>query len=47
MVKSLLIGIASLVSFDAVAWHGALRTELVREAFAAVSEIRNLDWTWS
>jgi hypothetical protein len=46
MLKALLIALASLVSFDALAWHRALRTELVREASTAVSEIMKLDWRW-
>jgi hypothetical protein len=46
MLKALLIALASLVSFDAVAWQGALRHEVVHDLLVAVSEVSALNWNW-
>ncbi len=47
MFKALLISLATLVSFDAVAWQSAVRHELVREAGIAFTQLAELDWSWS
>jgi hypothetical protein len=46
MFKAILISLATLVSFDAVAWESMIRKELVREAGVAASEFAALDWSW-
>lgn len=46
MLKAILIAAASLVSYDAVAWHSAMRHKLVGETVQAVSSLAALDWTW-
>jgi hypothetical protein len=46
MLKAFLIAAASLVSFDAVAWQGTMRHELVRETIGAVAKVSAHDWTW-
>lgn len=46
MLKALLISLATFVSFDAVAWHSAIRQELVREAGVAIAQLEQLDWSW-
>lgn len=46
MLKALLIGLATFVSFDAVAWQSAMRHQLLGEAKIAASEIAALDWSW-
>jgi hypothetical protein len=46
MLKAFLVAVATLVSFDAVAWQSAIRHELVREASGAISDLALLDWTW-
>ena len=46
MLKALLISLATLVSFDAVAWQSAMRQELVRAANVAWSQAASQDWSW-
>jgi hypothetical protein len=46
-MKAFLVSLAVLVVFDAVAWHSAMRTTLVRQAVQAASTIGDLDWTWA
>jgi hypothetical protein len=46
-MKALLISVATLVVFDAAAWHGALRTALIGQAFAFAATIGGLDWSWA
>lgn len=47
MLKALLISLAALISFDAVAWDSAVRMALLRQATIAVHEAESLDWTWA
>lgn len=46
MVKAVLISLAALVSFDAVAWHSAMREQIVRQTSDAIAGIVALDWNW-
>jgi hypothetical protein len=46
MLKAVLISLATLVSFDAVAWDSAVRAALMREARSAVVQIESLSWRW-
>ena len=46
VLKAVLISIAAFVSFDAIAWHGALRVETARQVGIAVQEVEDLDWSW-
>jgi hypothetical protein len=46
MFKALLISLATLISYDAVAWQSSVRHELVRAAAKALSYVAALDWSW-
>lgn len=46
MLKAVLIAISALLLFDAVAWGGSVRMEIVREVGIAVIEIGALSWKW-
>jgi hypothetical protein len=46
MFKAVLISLATLVSFDAVAWNSAVRAALMHEARSAVVQIESLSWRW-
>lgn len=44
MLKPILIALASLTSFDAIAWHSRYRAEVVGQVRVAVQEIKELRW---
>ena len=44
MLKAVLIAVAAFLLFDAVAWGGAIRMEIMRETAVALAEIQSLDW---
>ncbi|HEY0445418.1 MAG TPA: hypothetical protein VGD19_03095 [Allosphingosinicella sp.] len=46
MFKASLIALASLVSYDAVAWQGVLRHQFVGAVVTTVAKIGALDWSW-
>ena len=46
MLKALLISLAVLVTFDAVAWQSRYRVALLGDVVLAASEIESLDWSW-
>ncbi len=46
MLKAFLISLAAFVSFDAVAWQGAIRMEVTRQFAIAWIEVQELDWSW-
>ena len=46
MLKAVLIALSVLLLFDAIAWGGAIRMEIVREVGIALTEIEALDWSW-
>ena len=45
-MKAFLIALAVMITFDAVAWHGAVRETLVHQAVIAATEFDDLDWSW-
>lgn len=46
MLKALLISLAALVTFDAVAWQSRFRSALVSDVVIAAAQIEALDWDW-
>lgn len=46
MLKALLVSLAALVTFDAVAWDSRYRSALVTDVVIAVAQIEALDWSW-
>lgn len=46
MLKAMLISLAALVTFDAVAWQSQYRVALLGDIVFAASEIESLDWSW-
>ncbi len=46
VLKAFLISLATLITFDAVAWQGTVRTETVRQLGIAAQVVGDLDWTW-
>ncbi len=46
MLKAFLISLATLITFDAVAWQGTVRTETVRQLGIAAQVYVDHDWTW-
>lgn len=46
MLKAVLISLAALVTFDAVAWESRVREELVRELVFTIARVQALDWSW-
>jgi hypothetical protein len=45
-MKAVLIAIAVFVAFDALAWGGAVRHEVVEQFLIAAHEIGGLSWAW-
>jgi hypothetical protein len=46
-MKAFLISVATLIVFDAVAWHGEMRYLLLAETTDAIRTITSLDWSWA
>jgi hypothetical protein len=46
MLKGFLIALATLVSYDAVAWESTFRHQIVRAATMAIAKAAALDWSW-
>lgn len=46
-MKAMLISLAALTVFDAVAWHSAIRARIIGEAIRAAQMIAALDWSWA
>lgn len=47
MLKALLVSLAALICFDAVAWQSAVRQAVLFQASIAIAEIKANDWTWA
>jgi hypothetical protein len=45
-MKAVLVALAVFIAFDALAWGGGVRHEIVRQFMIATSEIAGLSWTW-
>jgi hypothetical protein len=45
MLKAVLIALAALTAFDAVAWHGEYRIRSVQAVERVVEKVASLDWT--